>query len=83
MASYLDKAARSRDPRFAQILERIGYGRRDMRADPATGYLRSDMQASGDTLEELRTAYQALKGRAPAASWDAAKIRRLIGEAQS
>jgi len=30
--SYMDRAMRSPDPRFAQVLEKLGYARRDIRS---------------------------------------------------
>ena len=30
--SYMERAMRSRDPRYARVLGKLGYGRRDMRA---------------------------------------------------
>ena len=80
---YREKASRSRDPRFGRILDLIGYKRRDMRAAAPAGYLRSDETAQGAGLDELRAAYRELKGRAPGASWDEDKLRRLIDEAKA
>lgn len=83
MASYADKALRSRDPRFARVLGQIGYLRRDMRAIGSTSNSPIPENGAGEGLEELRAAYQAIKGRAPGASWGADRLRRLIDEAQS
>lgn len=82
--NYLDKAAAHKDRRYASILEQIGYKRRDMRPAPApaSNSPPSNFALEND-LDKLRAAYQALKGRAPAASWGVEKIRRLLAEAQS
>lgn len=88
---YMDRAMRSRDPRFARILTQLGY--------PVSGYARRDMQAAApsassapdadtpdapaDDLAALRAEYHALTGRRPFNGWDADTLRRRIAAAQA
>ncbi|RHZ96470.1 hypothetical protein D1114_07095 [Cereibacter sphaeroides] len=78
-STYMDRAMRARDPRYARILERLGYARRDMvpaaPADPVT-------QEAGDDISALRAAYQEKFGKRPFMGWDAETLRdKLSGKA--
>lgn len=72
-SNYMDRALRSRDPRFARILGRLGYSRRDMVAEAAPA----------DDLSALREEYFEVVGKRPYHGWDAATLRAKIDEAQA
>lgn len=71
-STYLDRAERARDPRFARILGKLGYERRDM---VAAGPV--------EDLAELRETYERILGKRPFNGWDAATLRDKIADAQS
>lgn len=88
--SYMTRALRARDPRFANILGKLGYDRRDMSVaetgDPLDhdqdgrkgGSLKPEATAQ---LTALRAEYQEKAGKRPFHGWDedtlAAKIAEL------
>lgn len=74
-SGYMDRALRSRDPRFARILGRLGYRRRDMVAETPA--------AQTDDLSALRDEYLEVVGKRPYHGWDAATLRARIDEAQA
>lgn len=65
MDNYQRKANEHKDPRFRDILERIGYKRRDMTADIGASYLREDLRASGDATPQAGAVVKATRKRAP------------------
>lgn len=74
---YMDRALRARDPRFARILGKLGYKRRDMvAADPSVDELPVDEMAV------LREEYQAAVGKRPFNGWDADTVRAKIADAK-
>lgn len=75
---YLDRAERARDPRFAQILGKLGYERRDMVAVAATG-----APKQSNDLTALRAEYEAKLGKRPFMGWDAESLREKIAAAKS
>jgi len=77
--SYMDRAERARDPRFARVLGKLGYERRDMvAAAPAP----APAPAAGG-LSALRDEYEKVVGKRPFNGWDAATLREKIAAAQS
>lgn len=58
---YMDRALRSSDPRYARVLTKLGYGRRDMRA----------AESEPDGLAALRAEYERVVGKRPFNGWDA------------
>lgn len=79
--SYMTRALRARDPRYATILGKLGYDRADVR--PAAPLPMSE--ARHDSVEEmkaLRTEYQKLVGRRAFNGWDADTIRTKVAEAK-
>ena len=75
MAGYMDRALKAKDPRFARILGKIGYDRRDMvAADEADG-------APADDLTALRAEYQEAVGKKAYHGWSAEEIRSRIAQA--
>lgn len=72
--SYMDRAMRSADPRFARILGKLGYQRSDMAA-------KADAEKEEDELTELRSQYQEAVGKRAYHGWDAETLREKIAEA--
>ena len=70
--SYMDRAMRSADPRFARILGKLGYQRSDMVARA---------EKEDDELAELRAQYQEAVGKRPYHGWAAEEIRSRIAQA--
>ena len=76
MAGYMDRALKAKDPRFARILGKLGYDRRDMvAADEAEG-------APTDDLTALRGEYQEAVGKKAFHGWSAEALRAKIAEAK-
>lgn len=67
--SYMNRALRSNDRRFANILDRLGYHRRDMIAKPV------------DDLQALREEYTRIIGKRPYHGWDIKALREKINAA--
>ena len=72
-STYMDRALTSRDPRFAQVLSKLGYERRDMVAD--------EQPEEKDDMAELRAEYQEAVGKKAYHGWDADTLREKIAEA--
>lgn len=70
--SYMDRAMRSADPRFARILGKLGYQRSDMVARA---------EKEDDELAELRAQYQEAVGKRAYHGWNADTLREKIAEA--
>ncbi|MFC4172647.1 hypothetical protein ACFOYU_11340 [Microvirga sp. GCM10011540] len=72
--SYMDRALRAQDPRYARILGKLGYRRRDMQAhrplDPE------------NELKVLREQYQDVVGKRPYHGWDTETLKAKIAEAK-
>ncbi|MGV1913852.1 hypothetical protein [Agrobacterium vitis] len=88
---YMTRALRARDPRFATILGKLGYERRDMAAAKADDPLDhdSDGQNAGgqnpvasDNLTALRVEYLKKVGKRPFHGWDEKTIAAKIDEAK-
>jgi hypothetical protein len=86
--SYMTRALRARDPRFATILGKLGYGRRDLiAADPLDhdGDGRrggSPKHDAGDDLTAARAAYQEAVGKRPFHGWSIDELNAKIAEAK-
>ena len=72
--SYMDRAMRSADPRFARILGKLGYQRSDMVAEAAEA-------EAEDELAELRAQYKKAVGKRAYHGWSADEIRSRIAQA--
>lgn len=72
--SYMTRALRAKDPRFATILGNLGYGRADVQATEKTD--------SDARLADLRTSYQEKFGKRPYHGWDAEVLAEKIAEAK-
>ena len=71
---YYYRALKTADRRYRQAFERMGYGRRDMRAaEPAE---------AADDLAALRAEYLRIVGKRPFHGWDAAELKRRMAEAE-
>lgn len=70
--SYMDRAMRSADPRFARVLGKLGYQRSDLVA-------RAEKEE--DELGELRAQYQDAVGKRAYQGWSADTLREKIAEA--
>lgn len=68
--SYMDRAMKSKDPRFARVLGKLGY---------KTTVMSAEAQAEKE-LETLSEYYKEKVGRSPHHSWDAAKIKEKLSE---
>lgn len=73
-STYMDRAMRSADPRFARILGKLGYQRSDMIAE-------AEAVEAEDELSELRAQYQEAFGKRAYHGWDAKMLREKIAEA--
>ena len=71
---YYHRALKAADRRYRQAFERMGYGRRDMRAE---------QRRTDEELTELRAQYQDVVGKRPYHGWDAAALREKIAEARA
>jgi len=76
-SSYMDKALRSNDPRYARVLSKLGYDRRDMVAAPIKAAPQPDETAA------LRADYERIVGKRPFMGWDAEMLRAKIAEARA
>lgn len=72
--TYMDRAMRSADPRFARVLGKLGYRRSDMVA-------KVDAESQDDALTDLRAQYQEAAGKRAYHGWDADTLREKIAEA--
>ena len=72
-STYMDRALKSRDPRFARILGKLGYERRDMVA--------AEPVADDDDLTALRAEYQGVVGKKAYHGWSGDELRAKIAEA--
>ena len=73
-STYMNRALKARDPRFARVLQKLGYQRRDMVAEPQEA-------ETEDELTELRAEYQSVFDKRPYHGWDADTLREKIAEA--
>lgn len=74
--SYMDRALRAQDPRYARILGKLGYGRRDMQAA-------AQAPDPEEELKALREQYQDVVGKRPYHGWDAETLKGKIAEAKA
>lgn len=69
--NYLDRAMKARDPRFAKIAGKLGYGTRQMAAAPR------------DDIDALRAEYEKIVGKRPFNGWKADTLRQKITDAKA
>jgi hypothetical protein len=75
-SKYMDRAMKSSDPRFARVLGKMGYSRRDMVAEETAA-------VPVDDIAPLRAEYERLIGRRPFMGWDADTLREKIAAAKA
>ena len=68
-STYMDRAMRSSDPRFARVLGKLGYQRSDLTPVKPV-----------DELADLRAEYQRVFDKKPFHGWDAEALRAKIAE---
>lgn len=83
---YLTRAMRSQDPRYLQVLLRLGYSLPNPPA-PTSGGAQvmpasepDDESAEDAALKKAREEYERVVGKRPYYAWDAAELRRRIAE---
>lgn len=79
---YMNRALKSRDPRFARILGKLGYNRRDM-VSTELGQHEPTKTDSSDELADLRAEYQRVLQKRPYHGWDETTLRQKIDAAVS
>ena len=73
--TYMDRALRHSDPRYARVLGKLGYATRHLvAADVPT----PDKE---DDLSDLRAQYQEIIGKRPFHGWDAETLKAKMAEA--
>lgn len=75
-STYMDRALRAADPRFARVLGKLGYHRSDLAAAVQA-------HEEEDALSELRAEYQDVVGKKAYHAWDADTLRAKIAEAKN
>lgn len=71
--AYFTRALQARNPRFAQIFEKLGYRTTDLVA----------ADDSAPDIQELRDLYEQLVGKRPYMRWDAETLTKKIAEKRS
>lgn len=77
--SYMDRALRHKDPRYARVLDKMGYGTRHIIADASPAPIPDPDE--GDELAQLRAMYQEVMGKRPFHGWDAETLKAKMAEA--
>lgn len=72
--SYMDRALRAKDRRFARVLGKLGYQRSDMAPETAA--------APVEDIKDVRAEYKAVTGKKPYNGWDIPTLREKIAEAK-
>lgn len=73
-SAYMDRAMKARDPRFARILGKLGYDRRDMQAEPAA--------EPEEDIAAVRAEYLEVVGKRAFNGWDIPTLRQKMAEAK-
>lgn len=86
-STYMTRALKAHDSRFARVLGRLGYERSDLVAtDPldhdGDGRKGGAKPPAGDDIAALREAYEAKLGKRPFMGWDADTLKTKIAEAE-
>lgn len=77
-STYMDRAMRSSDRRYAVILGKMGYSTTDMRPQKAV-----EPQEEDGEIKALREQYQDVVGKRAFHGWDANELRERIEKARS
>lgn len=75
-SGYYHRALKASDRRYRRVFERMGYGRRDMRAAEAP---KPDDEQ--DEMTELRAEYQRVVGKRPFMGWSRERLIEKIAGA--
>lgn len=94
--SYMDRALRHSDSRYARVLDKLGYGTRHLVSEAKSVKANKDVPPpvksspvasepdlapeQADELPALRAEYQALIGKRPFPGWDAETLRQKMNE---
>jgi hypothetical protein len=89
-SAYMDRALKARDPRFARILGKLGYNRRDMQAVAAGEMSVNEARAHRDMtpveteedIADVRAEYQEVVGKRAYPGWDIPTLRQKMAEAK-
>ena len=74
ISSYMTRALKSRDPRYARVLRKMGY------AEPTTAAA-DPAPSLEDEMRALREEYEEVMGKRPFMGWDAETLRGKIAAA--
>lgn len=72
---YMDRAMKAQDPRYRRVLEKLGYGRRDMQAEKPP-----EPEPDLD-IADVRAEYERIVGKRPFNGWDIPTLKRKMSEA--
>lgn len=75
ISGYMTRALKSRDPRYARVLRKMGY------AEPTTAAA-GPAPSLEDEMRALREEYEAVMGKRPYWGWDADELRERMAEAK-
>ncbi|RVI83933.1 hypothetical protein CN188_09700 [Sinorhizobium meliloti] len=75
-SSYMTRAMKAHDPRYASILSKLGYARAD------SVFAATKEAVVADDLTELRKQYQEVVGKRAFNGWDAETVAQKIAEAK-
>lgn len=78
---YMNRALQSSDARFARILGKLGYGRRDMQTEDSVS-VKPAAVPQHDEMTLLRAEYERMLGKRPYMGWGEATLREKIAEAE-
>lgn len=77
--SYMTRALKAKDRRYAAVLAKLGYGNPPP-VEPAPEGVPVPATEPVEDLAELRAEYERAVGRRPFMGWDAATIRERMNE---
>lgn len=80
-SSYMTRALKARDPRFARVLGKLGYETTDLSAQEVDSDA-VDEDGAAD-LTKLRVEYDEVFGKKPYHGWDAATLASKIAQKRS
>lgn len=75
--SYMTRALKARDPRFARVLGKLGYNRADVQADMAPP------TPKPDEITMVRAEYERVVGKKAYHGWKADQLREKIAAAKA
>lgn len=83
--SYMTRALKSRDPRFARILGKLGYSTTELVADDPSKKPKpkAKVPSQEDPRMMLRAEYERVIGKKPFGGWDVDELKKRINEAQN